>query len=331
MSFEKAYYAGVGPSTMPRRRAVLATAGSLLAAGCLAPARDVLPDDDHSPSTDGPPDSDDCTAGFDVSARTFDPAGELTMRLDDTRRALVAEAMEDGAAEGSRYSDSPPVDDGYVERDGTYYATTSAHLGSSEVPALILNLEWEDGQEAPADAEAVAFADLPSADRAALRFAVYGGPFDRERDDHPTEHLGVRDSPVPYPDGTDGSALADDGETWVRWNGRTYRVRSGERTTTRRHRFRVEVTEVAADADAFREFVADEHLLELSGLSSGEREILREATDGVYEECTPASEELAALRDRLAESDRLPRPMWDEWYVAFDGSRYALSVHRWEH
>lgn len=328
---------------MPSRRTVLATVGSLVGSGCLGPAGGPGPTDaparnarDGSPTDDehtgGPRSADGCTAGYHVTAEPFDPARDLTVRLDDPERALVGDAVEEGPVAVDLYAGSPPLDDdAYVEYDGTYYETATSQVDTTEIPAVVTNVEWEKGQEAPDGSDVVAFDDLPESDREALRFAVYGGRFDRERHGHPREGLSVREAPIPYPSGTGDSVLVGDGERWVRWNDRTYRVWTAGETTTTRNRFHVEVTAVAGDADAFREHVAEHHLLELADLSSAGREVLREATEGTYEECEPASEGLAALQSRLPEDDRLPPPRNDAWYVAFEGERHELHVHQWVH
>lgn len=334
--------AAAGPC-VPTRRRLLATLGAAAGAGCLGPAGGSGPTEqppresspDGSPTdythTGEPRGSDGCTAGFDVVAEPVDPADDLTIRLGDRARSLLAEADARGAAEATLYADSPPVDDGvFVEHDGAFYETTVRRVDNTDVPAVVTNLEWERGQRAPDDAAVVAYADLPAADRAALRYGVYGGPYEREQRGHPTESLTLREVPLPYPQGTDESALAGDGETWVRWDGRTYGVWTEGETTTR-HRFRLTVTEVAGTAEAFRAFVVEAYLLELSGLAEPERAILRAAVEDRYDECTPASEGLAALRDRLPEDARFPPPQYDAWYVAFEGDRYALSIVRWVH
>lgn len=318
---------------------MLATAGTVLATGCLDSAGDPGAtggrDEERSPTdythTGGPRSPEGCTAGFDVTARPLDPTEGLTLRLDDPERSLVADAVETGGAEASRYADTPPVDGGaYVEHERRYYETAARRVDSTEVPAVVTNVEWEKGQQAPDGADVIAFADLSSADREALRFAVYGGPLSREHEGHPKEGLSVREAPVPYPDGTHDSALVGDGERWVRWDDRTYRVWTGEETTKTRYRFRIEVTEVAEDADAFRSFVAEEHLLELAGLSKGERKVLRDATGGTYEACE-ADSGVASLQERLSEDDQLPPPRNTGWYVQFEGTRYVLKIYRWVH
>lgn len=325
---------------MPSRRATLSALAAALAGGCLGPATDPEPGpavtDDRSPTdythTGAPRGSEDCSGGFHVSADPFDPAADLPLRLDDAARSLVGDAVQTGAAEAAVYADTPPVADGvYVAVDEAFYETAVREVDRTQVPALVTNVEWERGQTAPEDAEVVAFADLPAADRFALRYGIYGGAEGGEEHGHPSESLSLREVPLPYPDGTADSAFAGDGETWVRWDDRTYRVWTDGETTTSRHRFRLEVTRVAADADAFRSHVADEYLLTLTGLSADERSVLDAAAAGTYEECEPASAGLAALREKLNDADRLPQPMHDAWYVAHDEQRYALTLTRWVH
>jgi hypothetical protein len=136
---------------------------------------------------------------------------------------------------------------------------------------------------------------------------------------------------MPYPNGTDDSRLVAREGTWVRWNDRTYRVTSGEATTTTRYTYRFSVTAVADSAGGFRDHVARQYLLRLADLTDAERTIPERATADGYRECEPASEGLARLRERLPDDGRLPHPYDRSWFVGFDGSRYELSITNWIH
>jgi len=272
------------------------------------------------------------SGGVELSLRAYDPAADLPLRTDDPQRRLVAAAVADGAVEASTYADLPPIRDGtHVEHEGAYYRIGATGTDATELPARVLTLSWETGREPPAGATVVAFGDLPAADREALRFAVYGPPYGREsRRELPEQGLRRTDTPVPYPDGTDGSTLEPFETTWVRWDGRAYRVRPGTTTTMTRYTYRLSVAEVARDAAAFREHVAVEYLVELSDLPDGEREVLAAAAeDGRYLGCPPLSDDLTALLERLTGENDLPPPDGGEWYVAFEGERYGLSVYRY--
>ncbi|QLG60966.1 hypothetical protein [Halorarum salinum] len=317
---------------MPSRRAVLAFGGTAALTGCLG----TLPDDPagrtDEPRTDettgheaGPTDGTECQSGTVVRAREFAPDA-LTAAVHDAVEPLLREATDD-PVEVTAYGGDPFRDGVYVRFDGTYYRTSVTGTDAESVPARLLALDWERGREAPADAGVLAYDDLPESDREALRLAVHGPEYERD-EGLPTEGTSVSEFPAPYPDGAEDSELVGAGETWVRWDGRDYRVELGAETTATRRSYRVALEAVGADEGAFREHVAAEFLLELDP-SEAERELLAEAADGKYEECEPASDALGALRSRLDGDAELPHPADRSWYVAVDGDRRVVEVTGW--
>jgi hypothetical protein len=308
------------PSAMSTRRSLLASAGAALLAGCLS-------------TPGGPRDGtdDDCVSGFTVSARSFDPAADLPLTPSDGERQLLDRVVAEGTHEFETYGGDPPVRDGvYVEHDGAFYRTRVQRVEETAVPARVMNIEWKQGRTPPGDATVVAFSDLPASDRRALRYAV-DGPEYGGRDGRPSEGMRWTDAPLPYPDGVDDSRLVGT-ETWVRFDGRAYRVwGDGEETTTTRYAFRYEVEQVADDPAAFRDHVADAYLVELDDLDGPERDVVGAAVEDSYQECEPASEGLTGLRERLPGGRELPHPNDGAWFVAFDGGRYELSVTNWVH
>lgn len=303
---------------MQPRRSVLASAGAALLAGCLS-----APGDGSS--------TDDCVSGFTVSAREFAPAEDLPLAFSDDERRLLDRAVAEQGHQFETYGGDPPVPGGvYVEHDGAFYRTRVERVDETEVPARLMNIEWEKGRTPPGAAAVVAFSELPESDRRVLRLAVEGPKYGGH-DERPTQGMSWNDAPMPYPDGADDSRLVGN-ETWVRWDGRAYRVwGDGEQTTTTRYTFRYEVERVADDPGAFREHVADEYLVRLDDLDGSEREVVRSAVDDSYRECEPASEGLAGLRERLPDDRELPHPRDGAWYVAFDDGRYELLVTNWVH
>ena len=317
----------------PSRRRVLGLSATLLVAGCVgSPPSSGASDDDR---TDSPPPTtegrgretttDSCQSGFHVSTDPFDPVSDLPADLDERERSLVAAAVAGEDATHTTYAQPPLSGATFVAYDGAFYRTASSVASAERVPAFSMRVEWERGQEPPADAAAVPFDDLPAADRDALRGALSGS----ERKGLPKESLSVREFPAPYPDGGDASRLVGS-VTWVEWRDRALRVElAGESTTTRERRtYRYTVDRVAATPDAFRRFAADEFLVTLDDAPAPQREIVRTALDDTYEECAPPSDALAGLRERLAGATPLPDAS-REWYVALDGRRFRLAVRRW--
>lgn len=298
------------PDVTPSRRQVLGFGATLLSAGC---------------SSSNPKDSDDCHSGFDVYGEAFDPATDLVFEPEEEGRAIVAEAVETGRVERTTYGQESLRDGVFVEHDEAFYETSVSTAAVESVAAYRLNVEWERDQSAPGDATVVDFADLPKADREVLDLAIYGSD---ERTRHPQQSLSVNDFPAPYPDGGDASTLVGGEVTWVRWNDRTYRVEVGGSATKDRRTFRYEVERVAASPEEFRTVVASRYRVDLAELSSDEEAIVREALDDSYEECSPASDGLEGLRNRLSDEPGLPFPV-EGWYVRFDGEDYRFAIDEW--
>lgn len=292
------------------RRRILGFGAALLSPGC---------------SSFGRSQSDDCTSGFDVSGERFDPVADLASALDGSDRAIVTEAVETGSAERTTYGQEPLRGGLFVEHDGSFYETAVSTAETEVVTAYRLNLEWENGRDAPDEATVVEFSGLPDIDQEVLRSAVYGSD---ERREHPAESMSVNDFPAPYPDGGDASELVS-GVTWVRWNDRTYRVEIGESTTQERRTFRYTVKRVAMGSEEFRTVAASRYRIDLTDIPDDEREIVSKALGSGYEECSPASDALKNLQDRLPDDQRLPHP-GDGWYVGFDGEEYEFTIMQWE-
>jgi hypothetical protein len=276
-----------------------------------------------------------CPGGFILELRPFDPAEHATVVLDDERRAIVAEAIEDGGTKLVSYGETPLEDEVFVADNGAFYEIDHA-IETTVVSAYRMNVEWERGQEAPADAPIVEFADLSEADRTALRLAVCGGEpghidVSASSDERclPTEGLSVGDFPVPYPDGGDGSRLVGSGVTWVAWEGSVLRVELGVSTETERRTHSYTAERVAGSTAAFREVLASRYRVRLTELPRDERAIVERAVRKQYEGCEAIPSALPTLRDRLPEEKRLPSPSSDEWYVRFDGNDYLLTLLQW--
>lgn len=316
---------------MPSRRQVLALSGALLSAGCLTsdPAASTGdPSETPIGSRTGRGTETPCPAGMTVRLESFAPAEALPVEVGAAARSLVSKAVQQDAVEISTYGTAPIESGVFVTDDGSFYRLEYATLGSTEVHAELLNLEWERGQTAPSGAEVLEYANLPASDRRALRLAVYGPEYD-STPGHPQQRLVVEKFPAPYPDGAEASSLVGRGETWIRWNDRTYRVSVGGDTTTTRYSYRYRATEIASDAAAFREYVASNYLVELTDLSADQRALVESAIDGGQQDCKPISDALASLRSRLEGEPTLPEPYGESWYVEYDGRRYRLELERW--
>lgn len=320
---------------VPSRRAFVAAAAAAFAGCTGAPGVGPASDGESSPtaspaastptSTPTETSSDDCASGYNVTARLFRPADGLVADLEDDARDLVATAAEEGEAVVTSYR-QPILDEGiYVVHGGRYYRTGLSR-SSEEVTAFLLDISWKNGRTAPDNARVVQFDDLPQADRGALLLAMF--PEGGER--HPTRSLGVNGFPAPYPGGGDDSRLVGSGTVWVEREGRQYRVEMGERTTTDRHTYRYTVERIAEDAAGFDRAVAEQYLVRLDDQSATAADVMDAAIAGGHRECSPASDGLSTLLDRLPEDGRLPRPARG-WFVAYEDDRYELSMLEWVH
>ena len=276
-----------------------------------------------------------CLEGVTLELRPFDPAAHATVPLDDERRAVVAEAVEDGVAKVVAYGEESLRDGVFVEYDGAFYGIDHA-VESTAVSAYRMGVEWERGQEAPADTTVVAFADLPESDRTALRIVINGGERGRVGESEsaggprlPTESLSIGDFPAPYPDGGDGSRLVGNGVTWVSWDGNVLRVELGASTEAERRTHSYTAEQVAGSAAGFREAIAPEFLIRLTDLPRNERTIVERAIRDKYRGCGTISDTAPTLQERLAEKKQLPGPSGGEWYVRFDGDDYLLTLFQW--
>lgn len=318
------------------RRRLLGASALLLSGGCLqmSPSTTTLTSPGTSEQSTANSD-DDCQGGFVVEARPF-TASEVTLRLRDDERKLIAEAIENGTAEVVSYGQAPIAANVFVEYDGAFYETDYS-VTTTELTAYELNLSWERGQQVPVTATSIRFADLPEADQSALRLAVYGGEegqvSDEEdkRDQLPQESMEMHEVPIPYPNGGDSSRLVGGGVVWVSWDDRVYRVEVGDSTTTERHTRQYQVDHIAEDEAGFREALADDFLIRFADLLEQERAIMEQALGDGYEECTPASDALENLQNRLSNEKQLPAPNYRSWFVRFEEEGYLLTISQWVH
>lgn len=313
---------------MPSRRRVLAGTGLFLTTGCLWSDPESAPADASSgtatASSDGTP---ECQRGLVLAVDDFAPTEQLLAPLSPPERDVVGAAVEDGETTVQTYYQAPVRDGVHVAYEGAYYRTVVAEADTIEVPALELDVSWEQGQQAPDDQRVLTYATLPEPDRRALAVAIYGSR--HESDVHPTEGLHRRSTPAPYPGGTDGSTFETGDAVWLEWDDRAYELSIRGETSVTRRTVDYRVTEVAASDDGFREYVADRYLITLDDLDDGASSVLETAIEDDYRECEPASAAFADLRDRLVDDRGLPDPNDGEWYVRYDGRRYRLRIFGW--
>jgi hypothetical protein len=166
-------------------------------------------------------------------------------------------------------------------------------------------------------------ADLPAVDRAALDAMVPEVERDRLSEARSVSMGGFE---YVYPEGTESeSRFVTDSPVWVRFAGVTAEIRVGGTEPEERETFRITLEEVADTAVAFVEYVRENHVADLSGLSEAERDLLRQATENEYDECEPLSDGFQGVVDELrALSDRF-RPN-ESPLVEFEGETYEARL-----
>lgn len=274
--------------------------------------------------------SDDCTSGYDVSGEQFDPATDLLVSLPRDEKQIVADAVQTGTATRTTYAGETLESGLFVEYDGRFYQTDTTRVQTTSKTAYLMNISWEKGQTPPSDAVTVPYSSLSESDQDALSYAVEGSQSD-ERKGIPSESLRINEAPIPYPEGGQASQLVGSDEVWVHWKDRYFRVQVNGETTKEKYTYEYTVMEVAETPSAFREHIASFYRVDLTGLPEDQRAIVQQAIDGGYEECTPASEPLEQLQNRLPEDKQLPQPEHGSWYIRFDGNNYQFRILEWIH
>lgn len=276
------------------------------------------------PVGDFGPNQDRCE--YEAIAEPFDPAKDLSPELNRFQRELVNQAVRQGEATAF-YGPMPLKNDAYVAHDGAYYRIQHTKNSTTQLPALVMTVRWEPGHTPSKNDAVVNFTTLPAMDRLALRSAVYGGIY-REQV-HPESVLEHSKSPVPYPGGIVESDLATRDHLWVSWAGKVYAVTIHGNSTMEKMTHQYNSERVAADAESFRQLIANRYIVRLDNLTAGEREILDAATTGRYQEETQSpSRAWNRLLARLRETD-FPESHY-VWFVEYGEEWYKLRLHSHE-
>jgi hypothetical protein len=211
--------------------------------------------------------------------------------------------------------------------EGSYYDIELTNSDTAELPALVLSVQWKPGHTPPPNSTVVSFSTLPKSDQLAVRSTVYGGLYTHHV--HPETILDVSASPVPYPDGTDESTVAEEGKLWVRWEGRAYEVTVHRTATMDKVVHEYTAERVAESAESFRALIADRYIVQLESLTPEEQAILDAAvTDGYHETTQSTSRPWHRLLGRLQET-AVPEAYYT-WYVEYNGEWYTLSLSSYE-
>ena len=341
---------------MKSRRSLLAAAVPLLVGGCTrdpaptdqssTPTSDTTqrspsptdnPETQHrSPSPTSKPDTrtstPDCMRGYTVYISRFAPTEQIVTGFRPAQQPLADRIITEDGVTLRTYGQPPIRTEQHTRYDEAYYRIDYEQTGTEEVQAERGDLSWESGQEAPGGKPVVSYTDLPEVDQHGLDYLIHGPKYAREG--HPTQSLGKRDTPVPYPQGTADSELVGAGTMWVEWDDRVYKVTiSTDDRTIARRTFDYTATRVADSKKGFRKYVADRYLKPLEGLSSEEKSVLEAAIEageeGKYEDCNEPSPGYEKLEQRMENMSELPAPYTGHWYISYEGEQYFLEIGGW--
>lgn len=243
-------------------------------------------------------------------------------RADQWRELLDTTAAEGEATLTTIYGS--PIRDGQLVQAGeAYYETSVTATDTASVEAHVLELEYERGSDAPSGATVVDYADLPAVDRAAFDEMTRDAKVGRFSEAH---SISIGGFEYVYPDESEGdSRFLADSPVWVRYEGEEMEVRVTGTQLTERETFSVTLEAVADTDEAFVEYVRAEHVADLSGLSEGEREVVRQATAAEYDECEPLSDGFQGVVEKFRALPERFRPDGN-LLVAFQGETYEADL-----
>lgn len=220
--------------------------------------------------------------------------------------------VDDGLANGATAYGRKPrsfVGHPFVRVDGAYYAIQVTENGSEEVERPVLEAEQVD----TADGSVSDWGNLSRSDGFTLRCAVSA----RDDDDRScVVHGGNASAFWPEP----RFRYLERGEESY------YRLTVAERSVSL-DRYEYAFDRVAENESAFADYAARELVaidFDQADLSMKQRDVLETAaSDGVYEESPPYSDELQELTRRIRNADD-----GVEAHVRFDGSYYLARVQQ---
>lgn len=308
----------------PSRRSLLGSCAAGIAGGCAALAGCV--------GVGG----GGCSRGFDLTVTPATDGGLLGETLvgpsrdrPEDWRKIVSTAVERGEV---RYTaiHGPPVRDGdRVEHGGRYYRIAREEVASEEVEAHVFGAEYEAGRDPPSGATVVAFGDLPAVDRTAHRelFSDLGDRLDE------VEAFSAGGYPVVYPDGAESdSVLVGEETTWIRYDGTAVEVRFEGTERVERVTYRFTAEELAGDRESYLAYVRERFVVELEGLSDGEREVFSRAIDAGEDGirfCEPEDAERAVV-ERLEGIPESRTPRHRTWFLEYGGEVYLTELLEFE-
>jgi hypothetical protein len=259
------------------------------------------------------------------------PAGGLQMRaVDDAELAAAAsrnfseapppirELVGDAVTDSATVEDTaPPVEtDLPVVRDGRYYKLSRTVVKERSVTVYDVEIDYD-----PADAsgDAVAYADLPAADRAAVDELL--PPRDGEGEGY------ERGAGVRYTDAEAANSTLVGSETLVAVDGVRHRVRAGDPHEMTVETYRYTAERVADTAEGYATHLRERYLLSFDDLPERERSLLETAIEEGYYAESPDAAAFEAVVERLFARPAVTRTEYvGNWLVRYRNTTYWVDL-----
>jgi hypothetical protein len=258
---------------------------------------------------------------LDLTEATADEvAAEVSQTADpgsDEYRVVTAARENGTSTRRGRYDlfDDQPI----VRIDDAFYDVTETRLETSEVTVYEVMVDF-DAANATAERGEIAYEDLPAVDRERLEPVLSEQP----PPDNEGYDLGVGYGTTAAVGNESVFVPEQQYDVLVR-DGDRYRIGVESRTASQA-RYRYEVSEVAADVEAYADQVRDRYLFELGGLTEAERSVVEEAIDGAYFSDDDA---FRSVVDRLQEHEAIRvADFYGTWLLAYDGTEY-IAYAEW--
>ena len=229
-------------------------------------------------------------------------------------REVVGEAV-DGAA--TVEDTTPPVDlDRPVLRDGRYYNLTRTVVDERPVSVYEVEIDYDP---ADTDGAAVAYADLPAGDRAAVDALL---PPDERRVEGYDMGTGVR-----YSDAEAANSTLAGSEALVAVDGERYRVRVGDPREVTVETYRYTAETVAQSPDEYADHLRERYLFTLDGLPDREREVVETAIEEGYYAESADDAAFGAVVERFFSRRAVPRTEYGgNWLVRYENTTYWVDL-----
>jgi len=264
----------------------------------------------------------DCPSSYslDFEEWTVAEIGDELLADDRFDRTFAERVEREGTVNETTIGEPRLRNGTYASVNGSYYLFTHRTTDERRLDGYDFDIEY-DGETTPGDgAEVVAYDELSAADRRAFDYL------------HPDRDVsgvrsfsGGRDYAYPNATAESSSLFLDRESVWVEYEGRAYEVTVEGETSVRQVDRQYTATSVAATEDAWREYVVDTRVRNLTLETAGQREVVETAITDEYRNCTQTpTGDFGAVVDRLT-TDEMETIYGDE-YVRYNGTYYRVEL-----